>query len=339
MENQISEKKIEIVYRPAKFWHRCIANLIDILLFVLMFFLLFLGIRAIVQTTPSYHNADQKITEIRLESGLYVKDSKGEIRDIITYIGVIDADLSSYGKILYAEDSIDTFLSYVEKVCDSSDAQEIKNSYDESRLNKNLCDDAGNPYFIKDGGGNIIRNEQCNAKLQQYYDNFYVPYIDNTLQGYLVTRVPNYYEYTKYMSNMLVFVELPISYLTSGILVYFIPTLFFKRGRKTLGKAIYHIGLVDKNILSPSFKRNLARFCIFYFGELILSLFTFGIPYIISFSLMAFSKKKQGFPDFMLNLQEIDTSTNNIYFDFDEISINNLKHEHKPVDFKLRDLP
>ena len=41
----------------------------------------------------------------------------------------------------------------------------------------------------------------------------------------------------------------------------------------------------------------------------------------------------------MLNLQEIDTSTNNIYFDFDEISINNLKHEHKPVDFKLRDLP
>ena len=182
MENQISEKKIEIVYRPAKFWHRCIANLIDILLFVLMFFLLFLGIRAIVQTTPSYHNADQKITEIRLESGLYVKDSKGEIRDIITYIGVIDADLSSYGKILYAEDSIDTFLLYVEKVCDSNDAQEIKNSYDESRLNKNLCDDAGNPYFIKDSGGNIIRNEQCNAKLQQYYDNFYVPYIDNTLQ-------------------------------------------------------------------------------------------------------------------------------------------------------------
>ena len=86
--------------------------------------------------------------------------------------------------------------------------------------------------------------------------------------------------------------------------------------------------------IAPSFWRFTARFAIFFFGELILSLFTFGIPYIISFSIMAFSKDKQGFPDYMLRLHEVDTSKANIYMDYVEAELKNELHG-EAIDFRM----
>jgi hypothetical protein len=103
----------------------------------------------------------------------------------------------------------------------------------------------------------------------------------------------------------------------------------------TLGKALYHIGLVDSRYLNVKWGRFFARFAIFYFAELLLSLVTFGIPFIISFSLMAFSKKKQGFPDYMLGIEEVDTSRNKIYKSLDEITLESLNKRKQPVDFHL----
>ena len=77
----------------------------------------------------------------------------------------------------------------------------------------------------------------------------------------------------------------------------------------------------------------MARFAIFYFGELVLAPFTFGLPFIISFSLMAFSKKKQGFPDYMLKLHEVDLSKDKLYFDYAEISLESVNGSRGPVDF------
>ena len=103
----------------------------------------------------------------------------------------------------------------------------------------------------------------------------------------------------------------------------------------TLGKALYHIGLIDDRMLSPSFGRFTARFAIFFFGELILSLFSFGIPYIVSFTMMAFSKRKQGFPDYMLHLYEIDTTKANIYMDYVEAELKNELHG-EAIDFRMK---
>jgi hypothetical protein len=142
-----------------------------------------------------------------------------------------------------------------------------------------------------------------------------------------------------YESKMIFYLELPVSYLSSGILVYLIPPLCFRRNRYTLGKLLYHVGLVDSRFLAVKGGRFMARFCIFYFGELVLSLFTFGIPYIISFSLMAFSKHKQGFPDYLLGLYEVDLSKSMIYYSAEEIAISGLSNAKKPVDFKPEPLP
>ena len=104
---------------------------------------------------------------------------------------------------------------------------------------------------------------------------------------------------------------------------------------QTFGKAMYHIGLVDANIFSPSFARFSARFGIFLGAELILSLVTFGIPFLISFSMMAFSRRHQGFPDYMLGLTEIDASKNRIYLDKVDIELTHNPPHKDPPDFNL----
>lgn len=335
--NTSESSQIEISYTRPKFWHRVIANLIDILLFALMFFILFISVRAIVQTTSEYKKNNDLLIQIRLDSGLYIDSSTMGITDVITYNSRLD--FAGSVRVNNAKEAIDSFLSYAEEVCDEEKALEIINSYDQCRLDNRFVDKLGQPYFIEDEDGTVIKNPNCSATNQQYFDNFYTYYIDEVLQGYLVTAIPHYLECTRFMSDMLIYIELPISYLLAGILIYYVPTFIFRRGRKTFGKAIYHIGLIDSRYLNPTQARSFSRFAIFYFSELILSLFTLGIPYIISFSMMAFSKTKQGFPDYLLGLYEIDTSKNNIYNSYAEIEISKLDNSKKPIDFKMRDLP
>ena len=49
---------------------------------------------------------------------------------------------------------------------------------------------------------------------------------------------------------------------------------------------------------------------------------------------MAFSKHKQGFPDYLLGLYEVDISQNKLYSSYEEISLDGVEGEKKPIDFK-----
>ena len=204
-----------------------------------------------------------------------------------------------------------------------------KAGYNDFRLEQTVD---GKPCFILDNG---VIKESGEADELHYYKNIYAEYIDKYCQGYLIKSVPHYYDLTKYLATVLIVCEIAPSYLLAGIIIYLLPTFIFRRGRMTFGKAMYHISLVNNKLLNPKISISLLRFTIFYFGELILSLFTFGIPYIISFSMMVFTKKKQGFPDYMLDLQEVDTSKNKVFYTLEEIKLDQINPSKKPVDFNV----
>lgn len=323
----------EIHYSYPKFHRRIFANLLDFLCFALCFALLFLGVRAITTVTPGYVELDEELLAMRKDSGLYHVDGKDSV-DIVSYLDEESNGYTGYAKMSLAENAIDTFIAYVGESSGQEAKETIQKDYDAFRLDASMTYE-GVSYFVKDEGGNIVRNrESCKADNATYFKNVYGKYIDDRCQGYLLTLVPRYLEVTRFESNVLLFVEIPIAYLLSGILVYLIPPLFFKNGRMTLGKFAYQIGLCDSRLLSCTWKRYLARWSIFFFGELVLSLFTFGIPCLASFTLMAFSKKKQGFPDYMLGLFEVDLSHDKLYRSYEEISVDGITGEKKSVDFK-----
>ena len=51
--------------------------------------------------------------------------------------------------------------------------------------------------------------------------------------------------------------------------------------------------------------------------------------------MMVFSKKKQGFPDYMLDLQEVDTSKDKIFNTIEEVKLDSINPSKKPVDFNV----
>ena len=338
---EVSSKEVEIRYFRPKFHRRVLANFIDIFLFVLMFFGLFSLSRVIAMKVPEYKGKVEQLEQIRLDSGLYDRDNQNEIKDIVSIINKDNSNTAG-SRVKKAKRAIDKFYSYSESLVTTEQYQIMTKDYDDFRLDTKLTYE-GYALFVRDENDEIVENpslvegkDVLSNIYNIYYKQAYSVFIDNHLQGYLVAYIPHYYDLTKYMANVLIFGEILVSYAISGLLIYLVPTLFFIRGRKTLGKALYQIGTVDKNLLSPSFTHNLARFAIFYFGELLLSLVTFGIPYIISFSMMAFSKNKTGFPDFMLQNNEVDNSRTKIYKSYVEVNLDKVDTTKKGVNFKTR---
>ena len=344
VEQEIERNEVvNINYTQPKFWHRCMANFVDLFLMVVMFIILFIATRAIVLSTPHYKATENKIAQMQLDSGLYIEDSlNNKIVDVVFYLDKFESTYGDdftvkenptgkIGKIIYA---IDKFEKFAETNAPKERYNELLSYYNAIRLD--TVNKEGIHYFVKDGD-NIIPNETLSSnpeKRQFFYKDVYVKFVEKRCLPFLTSNISSYRELYRIEFNYLVFLELPVSYALAGILVYFVPPLFFRRGRKTLGKALYHIGLIDDRMLSPTFGRFLARFTIFFFAELILSLFTLGIPYIISFSIMAFSKRRQGFPDYMLHLYEIDTSKANIYMDYVEAELKNELHG-EAIDFRM----
>lgn len=344
------EEQVRVEYSLPKFWHRCLANLVDFFLFAITALICFIGVRAIVQNTDSYKGVQSQIDEIQLSTGLYRKYTTSEgvtnTLDIVYYIDNFQKNIPYGSEFDTQKDdepqfingliikSILTFVDYCEHNCSTERYNDLLVYYDEARLNPTLDDIH---YFVRDEHNNVVPNTTISGdstKLKLYYTNIYKPFVENKCIPFLSANVPGYHDLVRMDFKLLVYLEIPVAYTVGAILIYFVPPLFFRRGRKTLGKALYHIGLIDQRLLSPTVPRYLARFAILFFGELVLSLFTFGIPYIVSFSMMAFSKKRQGFPDYMLRLLEVDTSKADIYIDYVEASTKNQLHG-KPIDFQM----
>ena len=317
-----------LYYRP-KFTHRIFANLVDILIFIFVFISCFLGVREIIRHTPGYQAKQQELTQISKgqTAKSHMTRSKAAIEKFIKYIGNLSED--------------EKYVDYKAELVKNLNV--VVEDYRNYRLSEDMVHNEI-PMFIVNESDEVVENpaliesaESISSQVYNlYYEKAYKPYIDNHCQAYIVMVVPHYKDIINYQTNLLLWVNIFAVYCFTGLIVYLLPLFIFRRGRMTFGKALYGIGLVDANCLSPSLPRTLARFAIFYFAILVLSLFTFGLPIIISFSIMVFSKNKQGFQDYMLRLTEVDGKRTKIYFSFQEVELEKTTPYKKPVDFKTR---
>ena len=307
-----------------------------LIIFAVILIFSFIGCRSIVQSTPYYKTTDALIYETKKDSCLFKEVRDGYLMDVVSYY-TFSEDFSVTNKKVQLRLTIVDFINYINDNISEARALEVSKKYDETRLLETMVYD-NIPMFIFDVSLNrIVENDDCRASSQYYIDKFYAPFIDEYCQGYLFTIIPNYYEFTKYQNDMLLYAELLPSFIFAGIVTFFVPIFIFKRGRKTIGKLVYKISVVDSKFLSPKLGRVLTRQSIYLFGIIFLSIFTFLIPALISFSMMTFSKNKQGFADYMLGLREIDTSNQKAYFSLDEAMIEHLKSIEKHTDFTLRE--
>lgn len=327
-ETEVKKPRIEVTYQKAKFHRRIFADLLDLIIFALVWILLFLGVRGIVMSTSSYKEVSERANKTRLDSGLY-RESEGTLITIATYVDNSSSSLSGKEKADIYRSSIDTLISYLSSEVGEEAGNEARNDFYTYCLDQNYNDI---PYFVLEDN-NLSFNEDCMATYNDYA-SVYRNYIDDNAMGLLSRLDSQYLSDTNRISNDLLYIEIPVATVIGLLLVYYLPGLvFFRRGRCTIGKKAYHIGRVDSSLLNVSIGRYTAESMILIFGIFFLSLYTLGIPLIISFSMMAFSKNKQDFPDYMLGIHEIDTSRNKIYYSKAEAYVEQLDNSKTAVDF------
>lgn len=89
-----------------------------------------------------------------------------------------------------------------------------------------------------------------------------------------------------------------------GIILFLIIPLCSKKGQ-TLGKMMYGIAVVEKNDKPIRKTTILLRYLILYYIEILLSIFFYGLPLLISLTIMCFGKKQQSVHDLILSTKVI----------------------------------
>lgn len=310
-------KEIEY-YRP-KFTRKLAASFMDAFIFSLLSLLFVVISKAIGDVTPTYKQNSSELDTIKLDSGLFLEDNDGLVRDIVT---IYNLDTETNSSVVEKEvvNSINNFFTYVDNNLSHELYESMIKEYDELRLDQKLIYSyEGNTYklFIQKDG-KVVKNNEVVIPSKSYI-SFYKNYIDNYALGYFHSKIDRVVTLEKYFSYVMA-IEVIVGVLVGSIINYYVFPLIFRRNRYTLGRLTYKIGLVNKDVLHVSFGQFTLRFLIIFFLEIALSFVTFGIPIIFSFTMSLVTKKKQYFHDYLLGIEEVDLQDNQVYYSKDEVN-------------------
>ncbi|MDY3994188.1 MAG: RDD family protein [Candidatus Onthovivens sp.] len=310
-------KEIEY-YRP-KFTRKLAASFMDAFIFSLLSLLFVVISKALGDVTPTYKQNSSELDTIKLDSGLFLEDNDGLVRDIVT---IYNLDTETNSSVVEKEvvNSINNFFTYVDNNLSQELYESMIKEFDELRLDQKLIYSyEGNTYklFIQKDG-KVVKNNEVVIPSKSYI-SFYKNYIDNYALGYFHSKIDRVVTLEKYFSYVMA-IEVIVGILVGSIINYYVFPLIFRRNRYTLGRLTYKIGLVNKDVLHVSFGQFTLRFFIIFFLEIALSFVTFGIPIIFSFTMSLVTKKKQYFHDYLLGIEEVDLQDNQVYYSKDEVN-------------------
>ena len=310
-------KEIEY-YRP-KFTRKLAASFMDAFIFSLLSLLFVVISKAIGDVTPTYKQNSSELDTIKLDSGLFLEDNDGLVRDVVT---IYNLDTETNSSVVEKEvvNSINDFFTYVDNNLSHELYESMIKEFDELRLDQKLIYSyEGNTYklFIQKDG-KVVKNNEVVISSKSYI-SFYKNYIDNYALGYFHSKIDRVVTLEKYFSYVMA-IEVIVGVLVGSIINYYVFPLIFRRNRYTLGRLTYKIGLVNKDVLHVSFGQFTLRFLIIFFLEIALSFVTFGIPIIFSFTMSLVTKKKQYFHDYLLGIEEVDLQDNQVYYSKDEVN-------------------
>lgn len=318
--NPTSEKPngvISLEYPKASWWKRLFAFLFDFLMAAIVATCIIVPSKSALNNNPQYANAVSTMNEIELNSGLYVTKEK-KIVPITTAwafsssatptnedYGRLDADYETALQSFFSNSAFfasdvgkDKYLSL--KVGDSS----IKQS------------DKKTPYWhyvVDEGGNNKLVAQTDNQTLV----NFYVTAIDENAIPLISTQTPSYIEASKIVfwgTFLLIYL---IALLCLFAFFCLVP-LIFRRGWQTFGKKLFKISLINGQAVNPKARQYWLHCLLTFFFDFVIGSVSFGIPLIVSFTMLMTRKDGQDFEDYVSGIYAVDTTDETIYFSRDE---------------------
>ena len=283
---------MEVVFNKPKYRVRLFAFLFDLLCMSILGVLLVFATQAIMNNVPYYKEANQNINEIQLASGLYVERDDHTTKLMCDHYKIEKQEqYEEYNKKF--DVALTNFYSN-ERFFDSSDPHSGLYLYNIEKIPEGQND--SKLFIYADESHTSIEEKSDASKVDLY--NFYCKIMSEKAVKYVINS-DAYIKNSRTISLTFVFITLLIPILLSVLVFEFVMPLIFKRGRKTLGKLLFKLSVVDARGLNCSFWRFLARFSIFLILEVLVGIVSFAIPLIVSFSMMVFSKTSQTFHDYV----------------------------------------
>lgn len=266
---------------------RLVSILVDMFLVFLTFMLLqTFVVPPLFDATTDIQQVTERYQERLAESHLYqrVNDGTMKITETLTEEEK-KKDMNAYFEKI--DDSITFFYTEFTDI-EGASIEDYEKSKEESGL------------FTKNNDTWEIKGNSTFDELNTFYENQYdiaLNYFSHDDECLTLAR----------KITIVSIVEVFISVTLSTMIFFLMFPLIFKE-RQTLGKKLMGLAVVSrKDGIVAKRTQYLVRFLAFYVIEILLTIFTFGIPLIVSVSMLFFSKERITLHDYLSATLVVDT--------------------------------
>lgn len=296
---------MEVSFNKPKYSTRLWAFGFDLICMIVSTLLLMLLTMNIINNVPYYKNANENINNIQAASHLYVKRSDGSLQLMCDYYVINEEkDYVKYNKMF--DDALTSF--YTDPTFfDQDDPKSGLYLYNIQKIPE------GQNYsslFLYSDETKTTIIENLEVAPSRFYD-FYCTAMSEDAVRFMVDN-EIYYESSRTITLTFIFVILLVPIVLSTTIFELIIPLCLSRGKKTLGKLVFKLSVVDVRGLSCSYKRYIFRFLLLLVIEVVLSIPAILIPIIVSFTMAVASKTGQSFHDYVTNTYVIEAPMSSI---------------------------
>ena len=294
-----NENNTVLEYSKARIYQRVFSFFIDLFLAVLLGMIINSLCGLVTSVVPKYQEVLQERIELQDQSGLFDENQK------LWTLSLEGSDMTIQEKKELLSTRLDEF--YHNDVFFEDDT--FYQSYQKRK--SEAVNEKGELLFQLISGSYVEKD---------FSDDVYYSFYQKEFENYASAALSHNVRFAD-LSNLIVrisVIEIVLSMSVGFALSFVIMPLILKRGRKTIGMYLFKISLVGGDALNVRGKILLFRNALLLLIGYWLTIFTFGIPWLVSLTMMTFSKTGQDFFDYMSGTYVVSTKDKDIYLDYAE---------------------
>ena len=294
-----NENNTVLEYSKARIYQRVFSFFIDLFLSVLLGMIINSLCGLVTSVVPKYQEVLQERIELQDQSGLFDENQK------LWTLSLEGSDMTIQEKKELLSTRLDEF--YHNDVFFEDDT--FYQSYQKRK--SEAVNEKGELLFELISGSYVEKD---------FSDDVYYSFYQKEFENYASAALSHNVRFAD-LSNLIVrisVIEIVLSMSVGFALSFVIMPLILKRGRKTIGMYLFKISLVGGDALNVRGKTLLFRNVLLLLIGYWLTIFTFGIPWLVSLTMMTFSKTGQDFFDYMSGTYVVSTKDKDIYLDYAE---------------------
>ncbi|MDD7093074.1 MAG: hypothetical protein PUI59_00120 [bacterium] len=294
-----NENNTVLEYSKARIYQRVFSFFIDLFLAVLLGMIINSLCGLVTSVVPKYQEVLQERIELQDQSGLFDENQK-----LWT--------LSLEGSDMTIQEKKELFSTRLDEFYHNDVFFEDDTFYQSYQKRKSEAVNEKGELLFKLISGSYVEKD--------FSDDVYYSFYQKEFENYASAALSHNVRFAD-LSNLIVrisVIEIVLSMSVGFALSFVIMPLILKRGRKTIGMYLFKISLVGGDALNVRGKILLFRNVLLLLIGYWLTIFTFGIPWLVSLTMMTFSKTGQDFFDYMSGTYVVSTKDKDIYLDYAE---------------------